>query len=424
MFYQFMKWYLGWMAKLYFHRVYSWGAEGIPDGQPAIFASNHPAGFIEPILFTTNVRQPIHFLVLGSYLQSPWFQWLFKRLKMVPIFRSDITGIQTVEKNKSTFEYVYTALQENAHILIYPEARTHFIYKVRPLKKGIARMVRGFLARGTHDRMYVVPVGVNFVYPTRFRSVVFLHIGEPIPFDSIDGEETRWHLDLLQKTSEGMKKVVYNVEEESRHAVIQQLIEIRHNDLMEKERIFTRRFLKNAAIVPEMRNYVSRLDALDAEGFDRLRPLVEKYFRLLKAAKLEDRTVAQRLDLTWWHSILLIIGLPLALIGLGLNGFSLAASYLIKRNMVKRTEYKSAVAGSVSAVLTLVLFLLFLVLGIFWHHWMIGLAFLIPLSFYLLIFYLDLGVKLLQQLRWMMTPGKVKKELRNSRTGITGFLVN
>lgn len=418
MFYQFMKWYLGWMIKLYFRRVYSAGLEKIPDGKPAIFASNHPAGFTEPIILATNVRQPVHFLVLGSFLRSWYLKWFFKGVKMVPIYRRDITGNQTIEKNKRTFEYVNNALKQNAHILIYPEAKTQFIYKVRPLRKGIVRMAYSFLSEKTHNALYIVPLGVNYLSPAGFRSDVFLEIGEPILLDETEGQEREWYIDKLDRIASGMKKPVFNVEDEDRHSTVQQLVQLYHNGHNHKPDILSRSYKRATNYVNKIRLFVDKLDQLDKDVFEDIKGRTELYLEKLNAKKLDDFIVKASYPLNAVFWLLLLTGWPLFILGAMLNSFSLIAGYLIRKNLVQRVEYKAAVSAAVPAGFNLILFVVLIVLGFMLQPILLVFAFLTPLSIYFFVYYYDLLKIVFQKLKWKLLSSKERSELLALRKDI------
>jgi glycerol-3-phosphate O-acyltransferase/dihydroxyacetone phosphate acyltransferase len=411
MFYQFMKWYLGWMVKLHFKRVYSKGQKNAPDGQPAIFASNHPGGFMEPIILTTHLKQSMHFLVLGSYLRSKWLKWFFKALKMVPIYRRDITGNQTIEKNKSTFQFVNDALKQNAHILIFPEARTHFIYKRRPLKKGIVRMSWSFLKEKSHEVMYIVPVGVNFIWPSRFRSDLFIEIGEAIPLTETDGDENAWYREKLDIIGQRMSELMFDIQDEERHSATQDLVQMYHNDHSDKVDLVVKTYKHAPNYVRKIKGFVNRIDELGKAEFKGLQKELEDYNKLRKAKGLQDIIVKKSYPLGPLYWILLFVGLPFFLLGAVLNGFSLLSGYMVKKIMVKRVEYKAAVSSAIPAVLTLIIFIVFLVLGILIHYSLLIIAFAFPLSLYLFIYELDLLDLLLQKYRWRRLSREKQEEM-------------
>jgi len=416
-----MKWYLGWMIKLYYRRVYTNGTEGIPNGQPVIFASNHPGGFVEPIILTTNVRQPIHFLVLGSFLTSPYLQWLFRALKMVPIYRRDIAGSQSIVKNESTFQYVFSALKRNSHILIYPEAQTQFIYKIRPLKKGIARMAKGFLESKTHEHMFIVPVGVNFIDVSRFRSDVFIDIGTPIKISIEEGQGNDWLYKTIEKTRQGMENVVFDVQDESRHAFVQDYVEIKHYAVQNELDIMVKTYVKSGKHVRNIKSYVDQIDNMTDDAFTELKGKLVDFYKKRAAYKLNVRTIGLIQEFRLFHYVLLIVGFPFYIIGGIINSVSLVGAVYVRRNLVKRIEYKSAVSGAIPSVLTIIGFVFFFVMGIVFHLGFLIIAITLPVSMYLFIYYNDLLDLFIQKSRYKRLSKNEKEELEKMLREINVF---
>jgi 1-acyl-sn-glycerol-3-phosphate acyltransferase len=84
------------------------------------------------------------------------------------------------------FENVYDHLGRGGTIGIFPEGGTHDGTKLLPLKWGISTMVLGAMAKyeGREPlKISVVPVGLNYFNPHKFRSSVSVDFGDPIEFD-------------------------------------------------------------------------------------------------------------------------------------------------------------------------------------------------------------------------------------------------
>ena len=84
------------------------------------------------------------------------------------------------------FENVYTHLSRGGTIGIFPEGGTHDGTKLLPLKWGISTMVLGAMAKykGPEPlKISVVPVGLNYFSPHKFRSTVSVDFGDPIEVD-------------------------------------------------------------------------------------------------------------------------------------------------------------------------------------------------------------------------------------------------
>jgi len=81
------------------------------------------------------------------------------------------------------FEQVHEALLSGKTIGIFPEGGTHDNTEVLPLKWGVSVMVLGALARcppGNLAPISIVPVGLNYFAPHKFRSTVSVDFGDPI----------------------------------------------------------------------------------------------------------------------------------------------------------------------------------------------------------------------------------------------------
>jgi len=84
------------------------------------------------------------------------------------------------------FENVYEHLGRGGTIGIFPEGGTHDGTKLLPLKWGISTMVLGAMAKyeGREPlKISVVPVGLNYFNPHKFRSSVSVDFGDPIEVD-------------------------------------------------------------------------------------------------------------------------------------------------------------------------------------------------------------------------------------------------
>ena len=82
------------------------------------------------------------------------------------------------------FEKVHEHLSGGGTIGIFPEGGTHDGTQVLPLKWGVSVMLLGALAKHIDDpeplKCSVVPVGLNYFAPHKFRSTVSVDFGDPI----------------------------------------------------------------------------------------------------------------------------------------------------------------------------------------------------------------------------------------------------
>lgn len=411
------------MVKLYYRRVYFKGYETIPNGKPAIFASNHPAAFMEPIILGSSVRDPLSFLTLATYIANRWLKWFYSSLKMVPIYRTDIVGRESIQKNEGTFQYVYESLKSNAHILIFPEASTSFVYTLRPLKKGIARMSVGFMNKNPEKEMYIVPVGVNFIHPSRFRSDVFVHVGEPVDLKSMESDDEAVMINQFVKaTYDGMEKVVYDIADEQRHATASYCISMINEQFGGKRRVFGKIWRHHAEHVQRMKDFTVRLNRMEDDVYDILENKVNTYRKLLKDKKLSDYLVGMNGFSFVKTATIVLTGFPFFLGALILNSIHLLYSWYVRKNAIERQEFQAPVTIAIAAIFILIGSLVFLILGIVLNPWWLLLFAALPLSLVFGVFYYDHLDHFIKRIRWNLLDRSGKDNIKSLRSEIMSVI--
>lgn len=157
------------------------GLENYPKDKPVILALNHPTAFIEPCILATTLPQELHFLVRGDFFRQPLHNNLLRGMGCLPVFRMKDGGYENIKNNYLTFKTTYKALSEGEPIIILAEGTSFHEKRLRPLKKGTARLAFGTMTEfGVETDVHIVPVGVNYTYADKFRSEVMIEFNEPI----------------------------------------------------------------------------------------------------------------------------------------------------------------------------------------------------------------------------------------------------
>ena len=167
--------------RTFYKKIYVTGLENCPTDKPIIFALNHPTAFIEPCILATTLPQEIHFLVRGDFFNMPLHNHLLRGMGCLPVFRMKDGGYENIKNNYSTFDAAYKALSKMEPIIILAEGSSLHEKRLRPLKKGTARLAFGTMTKfGEETDVHIVPVGVNYTYADRFRSEVMIEFNKPI----------------------------------------------------------------------------------------------------------------------------------------------------------------------------------------------------------------------------------------------------
>lgn len=180
-----LKLLLRWVCKIYFSKIELEGINNIDPAKPVIYAPNHPSGWMDPILIALYAGRPVHFIARGESFQTRFQRFVLGRLNMIPVYRPDKTAHLT-HKNKSIFSKCHSILENNGAIIIFPEGLSNTSLKLGPFKSGAVRMALGAESKNDFDLgVQIVPVGLNYSNPHKFRSKVRIAIGKPL---DISGE--------------------------------------------------------------------------------------------------------------------------------------------------------------------------------------------------------------------------------------------
>ena len=81
--------------------------------------------------------------------------------------------------NDAAFAQMFAVLDDGGTIGIFPEGLSHDASQLARLKTGAARLALGSAARAGAPRV-VIPCGLTFIHPKRFRSRVLVQYGPPL----------------------------------------------------------------------------------------------------------------------------------------------------------------------------------------------------------------------------------------------------
>jgi 1-acyl-sn-glycerol-3-phosphate acyltransferase len=187
--YRILAWFLRVVTRVFFRQIEVAGLEHVPSTGPVLFAGNHPNSLIDPILIITTCGRKVHFAAKDTLFKGRLMRAVLRGLGAVPIKRRDDHGATETERpgpvpgrgidNDAAFSAMFTVLGEGGAIGIFPEGLSHDESQLARLKTGAAR-----LALGCGVPVTIVPCGLTFIHPKRFRSRVLVQFGPPISVDA------------------------------------------------------------------------------------------------------------------------------------------------------------------------------------------------------------------------------------------------
>ncbi|EWC44597.1 hypothetical protein DRE_06678 [Drechslerella stenobrocha 248] len=78
------------------------------------------------------------------------------------------------------YDAVFQRLNEGECVGIFPEGGSHDRTELLPLKAGVAIMALGALAANPDSDLKIIPCGMNYFHPNKFRSRAVIEFGSPI----------------------------------------------------------------------------------------------------------------------------------------------------------------------------------------------------------------------------------------------------
>lgn len=414
--------------RVFFRRIFYSNLKKVPLEKPLLFAGNHQNSFMDGILVGSYLTQPIHFLMRADMFKNPVAAFCLRELNVSPVYRLE-EGLENVHKNLETFKAIYEILKKNGNYVVFSEGICVQEKRLQKLRKGTARMAFG--AELQHDLdVWVVPVGINYTYPAKFRKEVMINFHDPFRIKDLKDlymtNQAKALLAFNEKVETGLKEEVIIIENPANDWVAEQLLVMSRNSfvlpffrwMFDSDE---RRQLEKT--ISEKINYISRTSK---ETLASLEGKIKTYDNLLKKHHLRDENFARKLDLGIIRYLALILGFPFFIAGYIANLIPYIVPRVICNSMIKDPRFYSSVYIGIGTVLYLIYFPVVLILaGILagWPGFLLG--FLVPLLGYLVLFYQEVAVERFRTLRFnirkLLSPSLIT-ELRTLRKEIISDL--
>jgi glycerol-3-phosphate O-acyltransferase/dihydroxyacetone phosphate acyltransferase len=162
--------------RVFFRRIFYSNLKRVPLEKPLLFVGNHQNSFLDGILVGSYLPQPLHFLMRADMFRKPFARFCLKELNVAPVYRIE-EGLENVHKNLETFSGIYNILKENGNLVVFSEGICVQEKRLQKLRKGTARMAFGAEEKFGID-VHIVPVGINYTYPSKFRKEVMINFHE------------------------------------------------------------------------------------------------------------------------------------------------------------------------------------------------------------------------------------------------------
>jgi 1-acyl-sn-glycerol-3-phosphate acyltransferase len=361
MFYSFLKVLVRFTLKIFFRKIFITGIDHIKRDTPQLIASNHPNGFLEPLIMACFFPKPLHFLVRGDVFDNPLLRPLLKSTHQIPIYRFR-DGFSKLRENSQKMDESIQVLLDKKNLLIFSEGNTESIKKLRPLQKGISRIAFHTLEKDVDLDLEILPVGINFTYPAKFDETVMLKIGKPLKVSDYINEYNRenktGHENLLDDLFIAMKKNIIHLEDQKRIKVFEKLVLL----LRSKNNFsYLPVFRNDTGLLEDEKKLAEKLDALSENKLQLLRDNIKQLETEMIIEKITLHDL-QKIPIHFVSALTLVLGFLPALVGAFFHFLPLVSAYIFTKTKVKQKEFKASILMVSAMLLCLIAYILYIII--------------------------------------------------------------
>lgn len=418
--------------RLFFRRFQVYGLQQLRKAKgPLILAVNHPNTFMDPLIVATLVRQRVAFIANGSIFNR-FTRSIFKYMHVIPVYRKKDTSdvpLSPAELNKMTFQRCYDYLEAKGTLLIFPEGTSEIERRLRELKTGTARIALGAEYENDFELgLKILPIGLNYSDPTRFRSDVFINIGQPIPLSDFREKYNSQSFDTVEELTDlihrRLAETVIITEDEEEDTLVKQIEVLYKNQLFDELALDSKAQKNEFDLVKQIITAVRYFEHHRPELFRSLQLKMTNYLTALKKLHLSDETLArtQRLHRHLASAVIsLALGFPIYLFGLIINYIPYILPSKLARLISADITYRAPLMMTLG-IFTFPLFYGLHLWGFYrvFHHAGLTLAYAVslPLSGFFVLWYWDNATRLRyvwQALRLFRQKPSLMQTLTNQR---------
>lgn len=399
MLYRFLKILLSIGMYFYYKKVKVIYKERINVPGPKLLIANHPNTMMDAWILGKLSKEPIYFMTKGTFFNTPFKKWLLRSIGLIPINRADDSKTSGVS-NSDSFEQCYQLLEQGKTLAIFPEGNSFAEKLLRKLKSGTARIALQTELRNNGELgVQIIPVGLVYLQPEKFRSSVLVRVGEAIdarPFLPLFKEDRlKAARQLTAVFRERLMELLVASQSSEQETLSDRIAGILRNAYARSDRS------KLERDVDLIRSVNENLSEINRQHPEKLREIEQLVYEInwqidrlkIKSAFLDRKYRFGMFMRQLFFSILaLIIGFPIHILGIVFNGLPYFITDLIMPKVVWDLEYYASVAVLIGLILYplnylgfVYLFNIFTDLPVFWNYlvfFMMPLLGLFSYSFY------------------------------------------
>lgn len=330
---------------------------------------------MDGVLLSVLLRSKLSLLARGDVFKKPTANKALRSMRLLPIYRmEDGAGNEQAAKNQQTFNECYEIFRKNGMVLIFPEGYCVSERRLRPMKKGAAKMAFEAIEKYPEMDLQVIPVGMNYSNSGHFREEVCINFGHPIAVQSYmellkEGKQLKAITDFNSNLYEAMEREMVIIKEPANDLVGNQYLLMARNQYKPAFFGFFKKTKKRFLAEKRAANDLNHLSETNPESFETFRNNISNYFETLKNLKIKDKYFAIPLFEKILYLIFTIVFAVPALVGLLLNFIPVRMAKNIAGAKVKKIEFYDSVYMGSAAIIGIIYSLLLIIICMGFIGW-------------------------------------------------------
>ncbi len=330
---------------------------------------------MDGVLLSVLLRCKLSLLARGDVFKKPTANKALRSMRLLPIYRmEDGAGNEQAAKNQQTFNECYEIFRKNGMVLIFPEGYCVSERRLRPMKKGAAKMAFEAIEKYPEMDLQVIPVGMNYSNSGHFREEVCINFGHPIAVQSYmellkEGKQNKAITDFNTKLFEDLEREMVIIKDPSNDQVGNQYLLMARNQYKPAFFGFFKKTKKRFLAEKRAANDLNHLSETNPESFETFRNNISNYFETLKNLKIKDKYFAIPVFEKILYLIFTIVFAVPALVGLLLNFIPVRMAKNIAGAKVKKIEFYDSVYMGSAAIIGIIYSLLLIIICIGFMGW-------------------------------------------------------
>ncbi len=320
---------------------------------PILIVSNHNNAFLDAVVVEMFAKPQIYSIARGDVFKQPVVRSILKALRIIPIYRKD-EGPGMLEKNEATFERCIELLEQKQHLIMYPEGDCVTEKRLRKLKKGAARIALRAEAKNDFKlNLRIIPVGLNYSAAKKFRSNLFINIGNPVSLKEYREQYAQDSVKAInsftQHIENEMRSLVVDIHQHSNDRLYEDVLEFYKPQLMQSMSLNPQSLQDDYRTNQHIAGAINFFHTYDHDSLKNFKHQLRSYHEVLDKLQIPYRlfTKENAESLSFFaagRDIFLVgLGMPMHLVGIAFNYLPYRFAYNTADTKVKQVHFHASV---------------------------------------------------------------------------------